>query len=81
MPQCERVDERRQNRLVRLVCVFLRTLIKARMLDVDGLFLEAQAFCILFARFKDAATLYRLLKASGSAATSPRESQAREGEG
>lgn len=69
--QCERVDERRQTRLVRLVCVFLRTLIKTRAVDVEGLFVEVQAFCIEFARFRDAASLYRLLKAS-SPSLSPR---------
>ncbi|CAD8204257.1 unnamed protein product [Paramecium pentaurelia] len=64
---CEELQPKQQlvSRYVRLVAVFIKTLIKSKTLDPKRMFTEIQGFCIEFSKIPEASLLFKQLKETG----------------
>ncbi|KAG0016984.1 hypothetical protein BGZ82_000889 [Podila clonocystis] len=59
---CEMVDDKvGQARVVRMLCVFLQSLLRNDVITIPGYYHALQSFCVQFSRVKEVATLFQTL--------------------
>jgi hypothetical protein len=63
MEQCRNTPEKNnnRNRMVRLLCVFMLSIIKSKQINIQQMHLDVQAFCIDFVQVKEANSIYKQL--------------------
>lgn len=61
--QCRALTDNRMNkcRLVRLLCVFMQSLFKSRLIQLQDVQVELQAFCIEFSDIREANAIYKMI--------------------
>ena len=63
MNSCKNLKEKyTQTRFVRLLCVFINSLLKNKVLNNEELYVEIEHFCTEFNAVKEASTVYRSIK-------------------
>ncbi|KAF9309395.1 hypothetical protein BG003_009806 [Podila horticola] len=59
---CEMVDDKvGQARVVRMLCVFIQSLLRNDVITIPGYYHALQSFCVQFSRVKEVATLFQTL--------------------
>jgi len=51
-----------KNRMVRIVCVFLQSLIKGKQINVKEMYLDIQSFCLEFNTIKESNGLLKMIQ-------------------
>lgn len=60
---CEKMTEERfKKRSVRILCVFLQSLIRKKKINIKEISIEIESFCITFSKVKEATELYKTCK-------------------
>lgn len=62
---CEKMtDERFKKRSVRMLCVFLQSLVRKKKINIKEISIEIESFCITHSKVKEATELYKICKSS-----------------